>query len=412
MEIGSGRGYVYTLASIIFVAPIFLFLVSYMNAASSTPDRTDKIVADQIGNFERNVENDFGKAAKIAAKRAVLSAVSYVIINGTGIGNASSSIVVLMTNGTISGQPQLLMDNSTLNDWLEKMDARARGTSYVLSIDYSNLKVKPQDSFTLYFETMLYVNITSFNNKTKVQRSAFKNFTMSIEDIEDPLVPLNTYGFVKRIIKKSPYSNPVWLAQGTNASGSASGTAAVSSDQAFIDSVSDKGSKILVTHNLSNISGADSFKGAVANLSSVPPGFSKPYVVGVGTTSAIQENLTIYLDAQTKKVWFLDNFTKDVDGKYYHASANGSSFLDRLEGRLNASDYYRNQTQNVIGLETFVNILELSANSVVPKPLQTVIDPLYWDSSTRTGYAVRGMYFWFRLDDSSAARYNVSELLS
>lgn len=406
------RGYVYTLASLIFIAPIFLFLVSYMDAASSGADRTDKIIADQTSNFESNVESDFLKAAKISAKRAVLSAVSYVIINGTGVGNVSDSILTLMIGGTINGQPQLLMENSTLNEWTERMSMRAAETGYSLSVDYSKLAVKPYDSFTLYFETELYVNVTSYNNKTRVSRKAFENFTMSIENIEDPLYPLNTYGFVRRTIIESPYARPpFWLAAGTNASGSATGPAVVSSNQAYIDSVSDKVSKILVTNNISAITGASSFKGAVGNKSDVPPGFSKPYVSGVGNTGAISDNLTIYLDDQTKKVWFLDNLTKDVDGKYYHASQNGSSFLDRLEGRYNISNYYRNQTTNMIGLETFVDLTELSANSVVPDTTQSVTDPLYWDSPGHPGILVRGMHYWFRLDAASASRYNVSGLL-
>jgi len=408
----NSRAYVYTLASLIFVAPLFLFLVSYMNAASSGADRSEKIIADQTSNFEGNVESDFLKAAKISAKRAVLSAVSYVIINGNGLANASDSITTLMVNGTISGQPQQLMENSTLNDWTAKMVARAAETGYYVAVDYSSIMVRPEDSFSLYFETTLFVNATSYNNRTSVRRVATEKFTMSIENIEDPLYPLNAYGFVKRTILKSPYTRPpFWLAAGTNASGSASGPAVVSSSQAYVDSISDKASKILVTNNISNITGASSFKGAVGNKSDVPIGFSKPYVSGIGGTGAISANLTIYLDAQTKKVWFIDNLTKDIDGKYYHASENGSSFLDRLEGRYNVSDYYRNQTTNIIGLETFVDLTELSANSVMPDTTQSVIDPLYWDSPNHPGTLVRGMYYWFRLDAGSASRYNVSSLL-
>lgn len=101
----------------------------------------------------------------------------------------------------------------------------------------------------------------------------------------------------------------------------------------------------------------------------------------------------------------LDIATAD---SFYMSSGTGASFLDRLEGRLTTSAKYSAMSSNQIGLETIVNIPELSSAGLLIKPSQSDIDYLYFDTAGHAGYPVNNSaYSWLKLDDEHAGIYSV-----
>lgn len=97
-----------------------------------------------------------------------------------------------------------------------------------------------------------------------------------------------------------------------------------------------------------------------------------------------------------------------VGNELYMNSTDGASFLDRLEGRLTASNKYKSMASNPIGLETIVYLPDLSAAGFVPKPSQTNVDYLYFNESTYTGYPVNNSgYSWLKIDTEHAITYGI-----
>ncbi|MBI4173499.1 MAG: hypothetical protein HY519_02150, partial [Candidatus Aenigmarchaeota archaeon] len=54
---------------------------------------------------------------------------------------------------------------------------------------------------------------------------------------------------------------------------------------------------------------------------------------------------------------------------------------------------------------------ELQQNGVQAKASQTALDYLYFAVQSISGSAVRGMPSWFRVDSTTAATYNLTDLL-
>ncbi len=75
-------------------------------------------------------------------------------------------------------------------------------------------------------------------------------------------------------------------------------------------------------------------------------------------------------------------------------------------------------TRTPFGLETFVDLAELSAFGITVKTDQSVVDHLYFQNTTHVGYQVRGITEdWFRIDkelDGGVAHsrtYGVNDLI-
>ncbi len=101
------------------------------------------------------------------------------------------------------------------------------------------------------------------------------------------------------------------------------------------------------------------------------------------------------------------NFDSAISEKFYMPSADGASFMDRLEGRLTSSGKY--DSAGINGLETVVYLPDLQANGITIKPDQTDIDYLYFDSSVYSGSPVSGSTnAWLRVDAAHAATYNLT----
>ena len=98
----------------------------------------------------------------------------------------------------------------------------------------------------------------------------------------------------------------------------------------------------------------------------------------------------------------LSNLTSDIINRYYHNSAIGASFLDRLEGKVNLSERYQPH-----GLESFIFIPDfLSYDSSL-----SVLDYQYWNN--KHGYFLNNslkssdpIYNWFRIDVNNSYVYD------
>ncbi|MFH1200226.1 MAG: hypothetical protein V1708_04105, partial [Candidatus Micrarchaeota archaeon] len=95
--------------------------------------------------------------------------------------------------------------------------------------------------------------------------------------------------------------------------------------------------------------------------------------------------------------------------KWYVNSSEGPSFLDRMEGRLFVSGYYANMSANqTIGLDSFVNLTEISGAGIAVDSNKTIVDHLYFNGSDYDAWPVNGSAIsWMKLDEAHAAIYGV-----
>ena len=99
----------------------------------------------------------------------------------------------------------------------------------------------------------------------------------------------------------------------------------------------------------------------------------------------------------------------------YNTSTTGPSFFDRIENNKNITEKYQNQTNNIIGLESFLSIRWLASYGVDVFSDRTAMEYLYF-SEDKTGYPLIGTnesgIYYFRIDLDNAINYNVYDLIN
>lgn len=384
----------YSIIAVTISIPIFLFITYYLSTAQIIIGSSEKIVADQMHDVGNIIEEDFIRALKISGRRSILALISESLINGTYLNETIKKMDELMLNGTINGEQNPFLINNTLNDWIEKIITIPVG--FNVNINYHNLTIRPINEFNIRLGIILILNISERTGKMRLDKTEILETEVSVIGLEDPLFPINTRGFAKRIVQKYPYKVYA-LKLGTGI-----GVGNCSGNVTFDENDQEKARKILVIHNASNITG---FLGIVAETSDTPS--VSCYNIGISNiVNIVNKTLNtfgykeLYLDNKTNSVWYLP-IKLGIENGYYF-SEPGPNLFQRLEGNL---------TNETTGFQTFVNTEELENLGIPIKQDQSRTDYLYFSNQTINGVKVRGLPEWFRIDFQTAEIYNLTELL-
>ncbi len=408
------KGIFYSVAAMMLFALVVILGTSQSSFMAQVQESaTTKLVGDQLVRFEATTERDFLKALDVSSRRALVTAVNRILVNGSAgaLDNSTKRLEEMVINGTLNGTVQSLMTDNTIPDWIANMGAEGSRAGYAFSAQIVSFSIVPTDSFNILFNATLRLSVTDRTGKVSVNRTVNRGLNVSVAGFSDPTMTMNTYGLVYRAVTKSPYVAYTYeLVNGTRASGNFKGVSVVanSSNSSYIGSVADKGSKVLVTDNAANVSSSGLWGGIISEQDA---NLTVPYIViAPGARNLVPDNRTVYIDSQTKAAWDLNNLDDTIANGYYMASVEGPSFLDKLEGRLQ-------NTHGPFGLETFIDAAELSDFGITFKSGQSVVDHLYFQNLTHSGSTVRGVdYSWFRVDSETdgpvthSAKYGVSGL--
>lgn len=122
------------------------------------------------------------------------------------------------------------------------------------------------------------------------------------------------------------------------------------------------------------------------------------YTVNTNAKVIKKINRTIYSDFVEGTD--VSNLASHTANSYYLNSTDAPSFLDRLQGSLNAN-------QN--GVESLVYLPDLSKQGITTYS-KSVVDHIYFSSSDPPPYNIQGMSSWFRLDNEHLSLYQVEGL--
>jgi hypothetical protein len=385
----------YSIITILIIVPVVVFIAYYITATQDIRFGTnERIVADQQHQVAQGIENDFTRAMKISCRRALLAAVSKITLTGQYLDNATLRINELVTNSTLYGSPNALMGGNTLPDWRDKI--LSQNYSFAIDANFSDLRIENYDGISLKISMLLTVNVSDMLNFSRIDKTVWKNVTVSVEDLEDPLFTISTSGYVKRVVKEYPFSYYAMKFEGSLNSGNCSGNST--------HNPNDPGaaSKILAVQNTTGISDPtlQSFKGvAVESPENLAARGVPCFVSGASGASNISDKQTVYIDNLTASAWLLP-IISGAKGGYYYKGA-GPNFLQRLEGSLSESPDGK-------GLESFV----LSEIGIPDKPGQTRVDYLFFSNQSYPGCRKARWIeeSWLRLQAAEISRYNLTGL--
>ncbi|MFH0961878.1 MAG: hypothetical protein V1820_04305 [archaeon] len=399
------KGLVYTTIAMIVFSIIVLAAVNqglYLNAGEKRA--ISQISSDSIRSFVSTVERDYDKALDVASRRAIVVAVNYAM-NATPMQDAETDLEELIMNGTLYGNPAVLMENSTISYWLSKMQEAGERAGLVVGLGFVDFSVDEANSFEISVVTTISLNVSSPAAETSVTRTLAKNFTVSLENFTDPYYSVRNSGLVTRVIRRSPYpSYPAFLVNGSYAVGTARGLSKFVSSSAGAGALPNKSGTVLVVSNgaVINSTLAPQFAGIIAEVNGTT--LASAYVTGASNATLLIPNETyVYLDPASKSAWnrtTLDNLEETI-GEGYYLSGSGPSFLDRLE--------LRDTLTRTFGLESIASLPEISDKGIPVYTNTTTVDYLYFRNSSISGKSVRDIYYtWFRIDQPHEQFYGVT----
>ncbi|MEM5793440.1 MAG: hypothetical protein QXY45_03765 [Candidatus Aenigmatarchaeota archaeon] len=401
----------FTLSIILVLITITIVEVIMVQREISSEKREKFYLKNRINGMNdlySNIITDSEKSMNIIAKRAISIAINHVIKDGIPVEEANETIKDLMIDGTFNTSVDLLMEGSRLIDWVEKMEEIAGLKGYQLRMSFTDLRVKPYDSFNLLVEGDISINITDVENLVSINRNKTVSVLVSIEGFEDPIYPLNTNGRVTRKIYNTKYSNFTKLFEGISGGNNwVAGISFSTNDSIVAENYQNKSNSILVFDDptLINQTVLNQYKGLISREK--PQNTTLiPYVYGVPWAP---NNTYLLVDGAHGKVWEIENFSKHIEGGYYYPSSSGPSLLDRLEGKMYLQPKYL--SQKTTGIESFVNKTTFIYYKIPVENGKTNVDYLYFSNSTQTGKGIKGIDPSVKIDDNHSKLYGVEDIL-
>ncbi|MEM5790681.1 MAG: hypothetical protein QXP77_01370 [Candidatus Aenigmatarchaeota archaeon] len=411
------KGIMFSVITIVLAGAILVGVIYHSVLISSHRERLlVEIRTSEMYNLYKSVLRDFDKAIDVIAPRAISSAIGYVVTNGIGLDEADKRLEELIMNGTLYGVQEPLLEDTTLPEWARGVEALSFQRGFILDIDINSYEIRPFDSWNLVLEANLTINITEKDGVASLIKNVTKVKLIPIIGFEDPIYPLKTLGRATSVIVRSPfYQNFTQnLASGNNGNNYFYGESIILPKDS-ISSFPINKSKILIIDDVSGIkpSVEQKFGAVVCECSET---FSIPFVSSVENAMQILPNNTkLLVDGDNKKIWFIENLKEHLKNSYYIPSEKGASFLDRLEGKLEVQDKYKQKSDRIIGIESLVNKYYLRTLDLAIDSEKSNVDHLYFSEDSHQGSAVKGFYlegfgYELRIDSEACGNLNHTEI--
>ncbi len=393
------KGQFYTIIALLIAIPMFLFVTNYLTYSENLGDTiSDRVISDQLNQLVYSIELDTTKAMEIAGRRAVLTVTNYVIKYGEFVSDATANITTLMIDGEINGTPDYMMLNNTMPNWSQRIVSNPVNFDVVL--EYGNISVENHDGFSVTIGMDINITATDKQKRVKIVKTNMRKYiTVSVLGLEDPFFPLNTQGFVRRIIRHADpaYANMNVVEGSANSSGTCSG-------QVTFNKSEDDDTKILVAENLTGVTYSNHLGIILEEDDNLTSHVACSVTGNNSAVSLVSDVLTygydvIYIDGGTKSAWSMP-VAESLPERYYYR-ADGPTFLQRLEG---------NYTPSPDGIATFIYVPELQEQAF---PVEDYSRTAYrYFSGDGDCYQVNNMPGWFGMDGSDAQKLNLTDLLT
>jgi hypothetical protein len=451
----SNRGYIYTVAALMFslvlLSLISLYYESYRTTVEMDPAR---IRTDELHYFVESCKKDIGRAMVISGRRAAVYLADYAINSTKPLDDPQGSLKELLINGTITADNKTVkvthMRNNTLQEWLERFQNISEEMNFRSNLSFVSMDIYHYDSWHFMQVITLSFNVSDLKS-AKDEMSRYENQNVKIyslvplDGLEDPFYSLGTASKVRRYVSKGndyDIGYAETLANGIGAHGRGTGGGLVFD----ISESAENTGRNITDYNSSNselvpytlfVMDRDYFSlsaqerdvlalsGGVINYypqDMGSPGF--PYV----SDFAKKVNFTnieyaAFKNKGTSHTVLTLRMMDYVQSHLYHTSRDGPCFFDRFSLNQNLSEKYVNQSDYIrnffgiapdpqSGLESFVDVKEfdyyqLYDYGILPDYAnQSSVDYEYFNGTG--GRWLCATPAWFRLDAGHAVSYNLS----
>ncbi len=329
------KGFVYTIFAIAIITVFLAMILIRTTTVSREKIIKEELRTSQLLHIISDVFDDMERAMTISATRSLIATINWEISTGNFTPNFTSTMQELLFNGTIGGEPQPFVENSTLPYWSGKIENILKQQRIEASLVYHNITVDLVGYFKVRVTTNVSVVLVDRIEDAMLKRNETMSTVISAEGIEDPFVTIGSLGFITNNFRLCP-----WI-KGNESSGSVFyGKALVDYTTTNFSFVPPDSGLVLVTDTLLGKTNYGNFAGIIIQRDENPS--SVDYVSGVENISMIRNGSYVVVSANTV---YLTNITdsdcifRGVNSCYFPVS-DAPTVLDRIEGRNYHTDIY------------------------------------------------------------------------
>lgn len=199
------KGFVYSLFAIAVMGVLAVTMVLPMTIDADM-DRRPGVSVDELYYFVEAIRADMGRAVEISGRRAMVAVGNTVVNSGAYLDrSAGPAIAGAFYNGSFNSSQLELLQDSALDDWVDKMEdqAAAEGYDSNLTVAASTVNVTEDGPFGLRFAFRYDLSVYDPVIDTGFNRTD-RRFTAPITttDMEDPLLFIETAGQRSRTIRR------------------------------------------------------------------------------------------------------------------------------------------------------------------------------------------------------------------
>jgi hypothetical protein len=198
----SKRGFTYLLVTSFMIVVILMIFFSGSRYKYQDQEELQQVRIRAMNDFMRSLNTDVHRASYISAFRSMLALEDYVTTTGQYFADINSSFRETFFYGTINSTNSTIMQNSTFNDYLLKVQNLAQSTGISLGMNVTNIHMSQPDPWTINVYVML--NITATDVKNTASWNTYEEYVTNIpiENLRDPLYSKNTLNRVPNTIRR------------------------------------------------------------------------------------------------------------------------------------------------------------------------------------------------------------------
>ena len=194
------KGMFFTLMSIMLLT-IFIASLSY---SMSYKERDNMFIIETrvrtINNFIDNLEQDLQRGIKISATRALIGIQDYMAQTGDFLNDSQTGFEEALVNGSVEGYGLNLTAGSSLNDWIQKIQAQAEKVNIIIDMNIADFSAEHTDPWNINISTNISFNVSDSNNIASWQFNKQISLLFNVIGFEDPIYFIKSYGKVARQI--------------------------------------------------------------------------------------------------------------------------------------------------------------------------------------------------------------------
>ena len=203
------RGAVYTLVSV-----ILLFAVAALFFAHSmrTGHDIQAAVSDRVHGvdaFVTKLDEDSRRAARIAGFRALIAMEQHVTSEGEYFVEPDDAFREIFLTGNYSGTPFVIMENSTFEQYLARVQQEARTQGVLFNASVMNVTLWQASPWAVLVNYTLAFNVTDVRGTASWRVERTFTGEVPVYDLRDPVFSVETLARVQRTIKPSNVSSLV-----------------------------------------------------------------------------------------------------------------------------------------------------------------------------------------------------------